>query len=299
MKAPRSIALFLGASLIAATACDSPYFNRNDPARIHRNKGIEAFKAQKWDEAADEWAKSLAAKPEQPELYEKQAYAAAKAGRYDEAAQTMLKTVALKGNDDKERLDIHRRIASMYLQNGKIDKAEEYFKKILEQAPNDDSTMVWLAEIHSTLGGARSGAAPADLGQLEEALAYYDKALAINPENLTPTVNKRIALLKMRDHWQLKKNAADKEEAELPKRDKKGKAEAHARSVEAQAKIDELQPNLDAVSARVTEMLEKRKAAMAGDAGTPGGDGGTPGDADGGTTGEADAGMPGGAADAG
>jgi len=280
MKAPTKLALFLGASLIAGSACDSPYFNRNDPARIHRNKGIEAFKKERWAEAADEWALSLAAKPEQKELYEKQAFAAAKAGRLDEAAQTMLKTVAFK-TDEKDKLDVSRKIAAMYLQNGKIDKAQEYFKKVLEQSPQDDATMIWLAEIHSTLGGARSGMAPADISHLEEALTYYEKALAINPENLTPTVNKRIALLKIRDYWQLKKNAADKEETELPKRDKKGKAEAHAKSVEAQAKIDELQPRVDAASARVTEMLEKRKAAAAAaDGGTPAGsDGGAPGEA--------------------
>src|ERR1043165_2359872 len=234
MKAPATFALFLGASLLFTSGCDSPYFDRNNPARISRNKGIELFKKERWAEAADEWAKSLQHKPEQYELYEKLAFVQAKAGRLDDAAATMFKTTEFPV-DPRNKLEVTRKVAAMYLQNNKIDKAEEYFKKILEQAPNDEGTMTWLGEIHSTLGGARSGLAPADLSHLDEAIAYYDRALAVNPEALTPTVNRRIALLKIRDYWQLKKNAADKDEAAAPKRDKKAKEEAHARGVEAQA----------------------------------------------------------------
>jgi tetratricopeptide (TPR) repeat protein len=295
MKAPATLALLLGASLVAfSSSCDSPYFDRNNPARIHRNAGIQAFKKERWAEAADEWKLSLQAKPNQPELYDKLAFAEARAGRLDDAAATMLKTVEFK-TDEKEKLDVTRKVANMYLQNNKIDKAEEYFKKILEKAPNDDATMTWLGELHSILGGARSGAAPADLSHLEEAISFYDRALAISPEALTPTVNKRIALLKMRDHWQLKKNAADKDFEAVPKRDKKAKAEAKARQDEAQAKLDELTPRVDEASAKVTALLAKRKAAA--DGGTAGDDGGTP--AGGETPGGDDAGTAGGGADAG
>src|SRR5262245_41183716 len=160
MKASATFALLLGAVLIAFSAsCDSPYFDRNNPARTHRNAGIQAFKKERWGEAADEWKLSLQAKPEQPELLEKLAFAEARAGRLDDAAATMLKTADLKA-DEKEKLDVTRKVANMYLQNNKIDKAEEYFKKILEKAPNDDATMTWLGELHSILGGARSGTAP-------------------------------------------------------------------------------------------------------------------------------------------
>src|SRR4051812_37824532 len=113
MHTPSKAALSLaGALLIMATssACDSPYFDRNNPARIHRNKGIAAFKKEHWAEAADEWAQSLAANPQQQELYEKQAFAASKAGRLDEAAATLLKTVAFK-TDEKDKLDVTRKIA--------------------------------------------------------------------------------------------------------------------------------------------------------------------------------------------
>jgi tetratricopeptide (TPR) repeat protein len=171
------------------------------------------------------------------------------------------------------------------MQNAKIDKAEHYYNEILKAVPKDEAALTWLGEIHSLLGGARSGLAPADIPQLEEAIGYYDKVLADNAEALTPTVNKRIALLKMRDYWQIKKNAADKDEAAAPKRDKKAKAEAHTRSVDAQAKIDELAPRIEVAAAAVTELIKKRQAKM---------DGGTPApDQDGGTSGE-DAGMPGG-----
>ena len=285
MKASATLALLLGASLVAfSTSCDSPYFDRNNPARIHRNAGIQAFKKERWGEAADEWKLSLQSKPNQPELLEKLAFAEARAGRLDDAAATMFKTVELK--DEKEKLDVTRKVANMYLQNGKIDKAEEYFKKILEKAPNDDATMTWLGELHSILGGARSGTAPADLSHLEEAIGFYDRALAISPESLTPTVNKRIALLKMRDHWQLKKNAADKDFEAAPKRDKKAKAEAKTRQDEAQAKLDELTPRVDDATAKFAALMAKRKGA---DGGTPDEDGGTPGD-DAGTPGGADAG---------
>src|SRR4051812_4066766 len=113
MHIPSRFALPLaGALLIMVTSggCDSPYFDRNNPARIHRNKGIEAFKKERWAEAADEWAQSLAANPNQKELYEKQAFAASKAGRLDEAAQTLLKTASFK-ETEKEKLDVTRKVA--------------------------------------------------------------------------------------------------------------------------------------------------------------------------------------------
>jgi tetratricopeptide (TPR) repeat protein len=270
--------------MVTGGSCDSPYFDRNNPARIHRNKGIEAFKKEKWDEAANEWAQSLAANPNQHELYEKQAFAAAKAGRLDEAAATLQKTASFK-TDEKEKLDVTRKIAAMYLQNNRPDKAEQYFSEILKQSPRDDASMTWLGEIHSQLGGARSGAAPADLAHLDQAIAYYDQALAINPDAQTPVVNRRIALLKLQDHWQRKKNEADKEEAEVPKRDKKAKAEAHQKALDMQAKLDELKPRIDEATAKLTELLRKKQPG-GGDGGTPatdGGAGGTPG-GDGGTS---------------
>lgn len=258
------VALILGGLVVVAgSSCDSPMFNRNDPARIHRNAGIQAFKKEKWAEAADEWTKSLAAKPEQKELYEKLAYVEAKAGRLDAAAATLEKTIAFK-TEAKEKLDVSRKIAAMYMQNNRPDKAEQYFQKILQEDPKDDASLTWLGEIHSVLGGARSGAAPADLPHLEQAIGFYDQALAINPDNITPIVNKRIALIKTIDYWQQKKNAADKEEAELPKKKKKEKAEAKARSDEAQAKIDELKPRLDEITAKLSEALKKKQAATAG-----------------------------------
>jgi len=277
--------------MVTGSACDSPYFDRNNPARIHRNKGIEAFKKEKWAEAADEWAQSIAANPNQHELYEKQAFAAAKAGKLDEAAQTLLKTTEFKV-EPKDKLDITRKIAAMYLQNNRPDKAEEYFNQILKMKPADEASLTWLGEIHSTLGGARSGAAPADLPQLDQAIGYYDQVLAVNPDAQTPVVNKRIALLKLQNYWQAKKNDADKEEAAVPKRDKKGKAAAHQKALDLQAKLDELKPRVDEATAKLTELLKKRQPP---DGGTPGGetDGGTSGGggADGGTSGGADGGK--------
>jgi len=102
-------------------------------------------------------------------------------------------------------------------------------------------------------------------------------------------VNKRIALLKMQNYWATKKNEADKIEAELPKRDKKGKAEAHQKGLDAQAKLDELKPRLDEATAKVTELLKKRQPPGA-DGGTAT-DGGTSPEEDGGTSGGADGGK--------
>ncbi|HVE83398.1 MAG TPA: tetratricopeptide repeat protein [Myxococcales bacterium] len=275
--------------MVAGSSCDSPYFNRNDPARIHRNKGIEAFKKERWGDAADEWKLSLQAKPEQREMYEKLAFAEVKAGRLDDAAATLFKTQAFQ-DTDKQRLDVTRKVASMYLQNNKLDKAEHYFQEILKQEPNDAASLSWLGEIHSVLGGARAQVAPADLAQLGEAIGYYDKAMSIDPENITPVVNKRIALMKISNYWIEKKNKADADEAAAPRRDKKAKAEAHARGEEAMAKIDELKPQLDDLSAKVTALLEKRKAAQAAAAAADGGTG------DGGSAGGGGSGADGGAA---
>src|SRR5689334_7677585 len=149
MNTASKLALPLAGALlmmITGSSCDSPYFDRNNPARTHRNKGIEAFKKEHWAEAADEWAQSIAANPNQHELYEKQAFAASKAGRLDEAAATLLKTTEFK-TDPKDKLDVTRKIAAMYLQASKLDKAEQYFSELLKANPKDEASMTWLGEI--------------------------------------------------------------------------------------------------------------------------------------------------------
>lgn len=279
--------------MVTGSSCDSPYFDRNNPARIHRNKGIEAFKKEKWGEAADEWAQSIAANPKQYELYEKQAFAASKAGRLDEAATMLFKTTTFD-KDPRDKLDVTRKVAAMYLQNNRLDKAEQYFNEILKLNPKDEASLTWLGEIHSTLGGARSGAAPADLPQLDQAIGYYDQVLANNPDAQTPVVNKRIALLKLQNYWQTKKNEADKAESEVKgkgKAAKEAKAQAHQKGLDAQAKLDELKPRLDEATAKLTELLKKKQPPGAGDGGTPSGDGGTSGETDGGASGGADGGK--------
>lgn len=290
--APKAALLLTALIFVGGTSCDDIQkklkdpLGRNEPGRVHRQKGIEAFKKQRWAEAAQEWQMSLDARPEQKELYEKLAFAWVKAGKLDEAAEVLKKTVAFQ-ETPKDKLDITRKIAAMYMQGGRLDKAEQYYQEVLKVEPKDDAAITWLGEIQSVLGGARAAAIPADLPRLEQAIAYYDQALEINPENLTPWVNKRIALFKMRDHWQLKKNAADKELAELPKKKKKEREEATTRSAEAQAKIDELAPRVEVVSAKVSELVAKRKAAQAaadaGDGGGGGGGGGTASGDDAGT----------------
>src|SRR5262245_53932174 len=111
-------ALVLTAVLtIGGAAC-----NRNEPARVARQKGIKAEKEEKWAECAAAYAESIAADPEQEDkLYEHQSMCASRNGRTDESAQTLLKLMERK-QDPKEKVEIKKKVAATYMQASRPDK---------------------------------------------------------------------------------------------------------------------------------------------------------------------------------
>lgn len=249
-----STALLLSAlTLGTLTGCKK----EPDQASVHRNKGYALAKQAKYAEALAEYDQSLAADPNQDKLWEQKAFALIQTGDKDGAAAALEKVLALRA-DPKEKQKVYLNIASMYLQSMTPEKAEKYFLDALKLDPKNEQTLTWLGELHSQLGGARANEAPAVPEHLEKAISWYDQALTVNPVSMTAVANKRIALTKYLT-WAQKEKATADADVEAAKKDPTLLADAQARAEKAQAKIAELQPLLDATTAKLTEVLKAQQ----------------------------------------
>lgn len=228
-----------------------------DQAGIHREAGNAALADGDWKKAADEFTKSLEADPKQEKIWEKKAYAHLQAGELDAADAAILKTTDFM-TESVKKAEVYRNLGNMYVQKNTLDKAEKYYLEALKLVPDDDSSLGWMAEIYSRRGGARHGATAAVIPELEKALAYYDKLIALKPDQPLPYVNKRIALIKIQMDVQAKKKAAE-DEAVISRKDKEKVAAAKASAEVHQARIVELQKQIDEVTAKLTEVQKTAK----------------------------------------
>lgn len=247
--------LFAGLGAAALVAC-----HKDDPVAIHRDKGDELFAKDKYAEAAEEYRLALQADPKQDKLWEKSAVAYMRAGKTDDAAASLIKTVEA-AKTGKERAEIYRKVAGMYLENKRPDDAEKYFLEALKVDPQDTDSLAWLGEISSTRGGARAAQHVAEPKHLEKAVAYYDQAIAINPTDPIPYVNKRIALFKYMGYEQRLKLLADN--AAKSTRDKAAIAQAKAELEQHQAKEDDLKRQIDELGVKIPELTKAAAAAKA------------------------------------
>jgi tetratricopeptide (TPR) repeat protein len=233
-------------------ACKKP-----DPAAIHRDKGDELFEKEQWTAAADEYELSLQADPKQDKLWERKAAAYLKAGKVDDAAASLVK-MADSAETPAARAEIYRKVAGLYLEQRKPDEAEKYFLQALKADPTDADALAWLGEIASTRGGARAGQLVAVPAHLEKAVAYYDQAIALNPNAPLPYVNKRIALFKYMGYEQQQQAQAEQE-----LRVTRGKAkieEAKAKVAQHEAHAAELKRQIDELGPKITELTAKTSA---------------------------------------
>jgi tetratricopeptide (TPR) repeat protein len=255
MKALGRVVLVIGAlALAGTTACKS----EPDPATVHSQAGDEHFRNAAWKQAAEEYGLSVQANPKQEKVWEKKAVAHQNDGNLDEAAAAMLKTVDFKP-DAAQKAEVCRGLANAYLQKGDADKAEKYFNEALKYDPKDDAALSWLGEIAASRGGARDMKAEAVPAQLDKAMEYYDKVIALKPELPTPYLNKRIVVAKYMEKERKAKEAAEQEAKTNKDKDKveaaKKEAEAH------QTRIDELKKQFDEFTKQFSEA--QKKAAQA------------------------------------
>ena len=160
-------------------------------ARDNLNKGVQAFRAQKYDVAIDHFKKAIELDPElkDAELYLATGYAQQFAPGSpteenqkiaDLAVQTFQKVL----DKDPTNKTAMAGIASIYQNNAKYDKAREAYIKNAEIDPQNHipfyavGSVDWII-VHNT----ESNLSPEEKSKLiEEGMQYLDKAMAINPD---------------------------------------------------------------------------------------------------------------------
>lgn len=244
-------------TLGGTTACEEP----PDPAKIHRVKGSDHLSKKEWKPAIEAYELSLQADPKQDKVWEKKAFAHMQLGETDKAAEALQKLLEFK-TEPKDKADLYRSLASLYMQGQQTDKAEQFFNEALKIEPKDEASLGWLAEIYSQRGGARSMAAPIVDEALQKSIAYYDQVIALNPNSANTYLNKRIVMAKYMEHERQQKQVAEIEAQENAKNKAKA-AEAMARAVQHQTKLDELKVQFDELTKKFAEATKATKAAQA------------------------------------
>jgi tetratricopeptide (TPR) repeat protein len=160
-------------------------------ARDNLNKGVQAFRAQKYDAAIDHFKSAIELDPEltNAELYLATAYAQQFVpGSPDEAnqkvAQAAIQTFDKVLEKDPSNKTAIAGKASIYQNNSEYDKAREAYMKNAEVDPQNHipfyavGSMDWKI-VHNT----DSKLSEEERSKLiEEGLQYLDKAMAINPD---------------------------------------------------------------------------------------------------------------------
>jgi tetratricopeptide (TPR) repeat protein len=238
-----------------------------DAATAHHRLAVDLYKKGDYAKAAAEYDEYFRLDGHVDEqIQRKGAQAWAKSGDYQKAVGILQRLADAKTGTEK--IDAYRQIAGMYLQTAHdLDKAEEWFNKVLAMDARDEASMGWLAEIAAARGGARNQAAPADPKMLDLALERFDKVIAMNPGNIGPYVNKRIVYIKYLNFLQKQKEQA-LADAEANKKDKATFKDFNDKADEIQARWDAMKATLDQLGEKISEMSKAAKAAR-DDGGTP------------------------------
>ena len=239
---------------IGLTACSKP----EDPAVLHRALGNEYARKADWTAAASEYGLSLQANPRDRKVWELKANAHLRLGQLREAAESLTRPAEYT-SDPNAKAEAYRLVASMYVEHRDFDEAEKAFAEALRFDPRDELSLSWLGEFASARGGARSMTDPADPVWLTKAIAYYEKAIALNPENLFAYVNKRIAITKYIVFEQQEKALADRL-IRLERRDASKVAAAQTRLTESTARIEGFEKEISELSKKISELVAAQKA---------------------------------------
>jgi len=252
-SAGKTVSLLLLLALMGAvTACKG----RQGLGTRERAQGDTLLQAGQFEEAAEHYRRATEANPDDPKLWERRAYALMQVGRMDEAAAALLRTPAL-GTDVARRAETLRNVAYVYLRSTTPAKAERYFLEALQLAPDDTESLMWLGELASERGGARSKQAEAIVEHLEQAIAYYDRVLALQPESLLATVNKRIAVMKLIRFNEQQKQAAERVLAVVRKASTL--EQTRERAARYEEALAELQSDSTLLGARIQELRRQGK----------------------------------------
>jgi len=251
---PKECLLSLFALSVALTGCSKP----EDPAALHRALGNEYARKTDWSSAATEYGLSVQANPRDRKVWELKANAHLRLGQVGEAAKSLTRAAEYV-SAPAAKAECYRLVAAMYVDQKEFEQAETAFAEALKFDPNDENSLSWLGEIASARGGARSMSDPPDPVWLMKAIAYYEKVIALNPENLFAYVNKRIALTKYLVNEEHERALAEKL-IQLERKDASRVAAAQTRLTESAARIDGVNKEIAALSKKIKELLAAQKA---------------------------------------
>lgn len=229
-----------------------------DPSIVHREAGDDRMAKSDFAGAAAEYALSLATAPAQPQVWDKLAFAKLKAGDRDGAAEALARHAELE-TVPARKAEAYRNAAGVYLQEADRDKAERYLLEAVRADPSDEASLAWLGELASIRGGARVQLGPVVPAELDAAIAYYGRVIALRPDNRAAHANRRIAIVKYLPALD-DERAAQTARLQRAGKDAAAAADAKERLAKAAARKEELQKLLAESSATLSPA---QKAAAA------------------------------------
>jgi len=232
-----------------------------DPARVHRALGNDYARSTNWAAAAREYGLSAQANPRDPKVWQLKANAHLMLGQLQEAAESLAKPAEYT-SDPSAKAEAYRLVASMYVDHSEFIAAEKAFAEALRFDPRDELALSWLGEIASARGGARSMSDLPDPTWLRKAIAYYDQAISVNPENLFSYVNKRIAIHKYVAFEQQEQALAERL-IQLERRDESKVATARMHLTESLARTKDFEKQIEELSQKIKELQAAQKAKKA------------------------------------
>ncbi|HSP18865.1 MAG TPA: tetratricopeptide repeat protein [Myxococcaceae bacterium] len=245
---------------IALPACSKP---PEDPAVLHRALGNDHARNADWAAAAQEYALSLQANPRDSKVWELKANAHLKLGQVPQAAESLVRRAEYTTTDPNAKAEAYRLVAGIYVQRQDFAEAEKAFIEASKLDPSDELSLSWLGEFASGRGGARSMADQPDPVWLSKAIAYYDKVIALNPDNLFAYVNKRIAITKYMVFEEQEKALADRL-IYLERKDAFKMEAAKTRLNESTARLAEFEGEIAKLSKKISELVAAQKAQKRG-----------------------------------
>jgi tetratricopeptide (TPR) repeat protein len=222
---------------------------KQDPAVLHREAGDELLQKSDFAGAAKEYAQSIALDAKQAQVWERLAFCRMKMGEKDQAAEGLVKLADLKP-ERAQKAEVLRNAAGLYLQSPDRAKAERYLLEAVRLDPKDEASLTWLGELASEKGGARLDIATAVPAELDKALGYYDRLIAIRPDSGAPYANRRIVCVKYLGHLAEERT---REGARL-RRGGTDAADARERIARIDAKSAELKRILDESNAKLASL---------------------------------------------
>ncbi|HTN54238.1 MAG TPA: hypothetical protein VML50_17645 [Anaeromyxobacter sp.] len=249
--------LSIAALLVSAALGAGCLVSKPDPATEKRQAGDDALAKSDFAAAAAAYEASLAVDPKQEKVLERLASAYAHLDERDKAAAALARKAELQ-KDPAQKAETLRQVAGLYLQSADRDRAEPWLRQVLALAPDDDATITWLAELAADRGGARSNVAEANPADLDVALGYYDKLIALRPDSLTGYAHKRIVLTKYLGYVRKQQQAA---EQSLGRARGSEQAAIREKIATAKGRAGELQAALDQVDQKIAALRTKPKPA--------------------------------------